>query len=118
LPSESNSQWLGQCFKIIESTCLSHPLPRGQRGGVGGVPAPTRRALHALLQGRDPRVLHVRLRAVAVAPPISKGDEVPEVILAGTSSRHTELGPVEQGRVPLRYRDGKKRPRVAMARSP
>ena len=93
-----------QCFKIIESTCLSQGI-FCRIDGEEASPAFQRflddhyipfcksaiRAMHSY--GFVPwRVRHV-----------GRGDEVPEVLAAGTFSWHTEVGPEEQARNPGRY---------------
>ena len=98
-----------QCFKTIESTCLSQ-------------------GIHCRLEGKDVSEKFQRhldefyvpfckaairaFFAYGFVPwrlrKIAKGDEVPEVLPPGTFSWHTEIGPVEQGRQPVRY--GQKRP--------
>jgi hypothetical protein len=100
---------LNQCFKVIESTCLS----QGIHCRVGG--AEVSEAFQRHLDEFYVPFCKAAIRAFFTygfvpwrARRISKGDEVPEVIPAGTFSWHTELGPLEQGRVPLRY--GEKRP--------
>lgn len=100
---------LNQCFKIIESTCLS----QGIHCRVDN--AEVSEAFQRHIDEFYVPFCKAAIRAFFTygfvpwrSRRISKGDEVPEVIPAGTFSWHTELGPVEQGRVPLRY--GEKRP--------
>ena len=102
-----------QCFKIIESTCLSQGI-FCRIGGKDASPAFQRfvddhylpfckSAIRAMLTyGFIPW----RLRK------IGKGDEIPEVMPAGTFSWHTEVGPQEQASNPGRYCGGKPKPPV------
>ena len=64
-----------------------HQLPRRGFPDQRRVPAPPGRALRPVLQGRHPRLLHLRLRAVARAPhhqgrPGARGDPGGHVRLA------------------------------------
>ena len=100
---------LSQCFKIIESTCLS----QGIHCRVDA--AEVSEAFQRHIDDFYVPFCKAAIRAFFTygfvpwrARRISKGDEVPEVIPPGTFSWHTELGPVEQGRIPLRY--GERRP--------
>ena len=100
---------LNQCFKIIESTCLS----QGIHCRVDN--AEVSEAFQRHLDEFYVPFCKAAIRAFFTygfvpwrARRISRGDEVPEVIPPGTFSWHTELGPVEQGRVPARY--GERRP--------
>ena len=97
---------LNQCFKVIESTCLS----QGIHCRVDG--AEVSEAFQRHLDEFYVPFCKAAIRAFFTygfvpwrARRISRGDEVPEVIPCGTFSWHTELGPVEQGRVPARYED-------------
>ena len=97
---------LNQCFKVIESTCLS----QGIHCRVDG--AEVSEAFQRHLDEFYVPFCKAAIRAFFTygfvpwrARRISRGDEVPEVIPCGTFSWHTELGPVEQGRVPARYGD-------------
>ena len=85
---------LQQCFKIIESTCLSQGIcclingkectPRFQHHIDSQYSAFLKEALRAMIIfGFVPW----RLRR------LSSGDRVPEVMPLGTFDRHTELGP-------------------------
>jgi hypothetical protein len=100
---------LNQCFKIIESTCLS----QGIHCRVDN--AEVSEAFQRHIDEFYVPFCKAAIRAFFTygfvpwrARRISKGDEVPEVIPPGTFSWHTELGPVEQGRIPPRY--GERRP--------
>lgn len=97
---------LNQCFKVIESTCLS----QGICCRVGG--SEVSEAFQRHLDEFYVPFCKAAIRAFFAygfvpwrARRISRGDEVPEVIPPGTFSWSTELGPVEQGRVPARYGD-------------
>jgi hypothetical protein len=94
-----------QCFKIIESTCLSQGIfcrisgeevsPRFQRFLEDHYLPFCRSAIRAMFTyGFIPW----RTRRLA------KGDDIPEVLPPGTFSWHTEVGPDEQGRAPGVYR--------------
>lgn len=94
-----------QCFKIIESTCLSQGIfcriggeevsPRFQRFLEDHYLPFCRSAVRAMFTyGFVPW----RTRRLA------KGDDIPEVLPPGTFSWHTEVGPDEQGRSPGVYR--------------
>ena len=94
-----------QCFKIIESTCLSQGIfcriegeevsPRFQRFLEDHYLPFCRSAVRAMYTyGFVPW----RTRRLA------KGDDIPEVLPPGTFSWHTEVGPDEQGRAPGVYR--------------
>ena len=95
-----------QCFKVIESTCLSQGIHCRVDGSA---------ITPAFQKHLDEFYIPFCKAAVRAfftygfvpwrARRISKGDEVPEVIPAGTFEWHTEIGPVEQGRVPSRYGD-------------
>jgi hypothetical protein len=93
-----------QCFKIIESTCLSQGIfcrlqgaevsPRFQRFLDDHYVPFCKAAIRAMFTyGFVPW----RTRR------LGRGDEVPEVLPAGTFSWHTEVGPEEQERAPGRY---------------
>lgn len=93
-----------QCFKIIESTCLSQGIfcrlesrevsPRFQRFLDDHYLPFCKTAVRAMLTyGFVPW----RIRR------LGKGDLVPEVLPPGTFSWHTEVGPDEQARAPGRY---------------
>ena len=96
------------CFKIIESTCLSQGINCRVEGS---------RISDAFQRHLDEHYVPFCKAAIRAfftygfvpwrARRIAKGDEVPEVIPAGTFDWHTEIGPVEQGRVPARYGDRK-----------
>jgi hypothetical protein len=94
-----------QCFKIIESTCLSQGIfcriggeevsPRFQRFLEDHYVSFCRSAIRAMFTyGFVPW----RTRRLA------KGDDIPEVLPPGTFSWHTEVGSDEQGRAPGMYR--------------
>jgi len=98
-----------QCFKIIESTCLSQGIfcringedvsPRFQRFLDDHYIPFCRAAVRAMFTyGFIPW----RTRR------LSKGDEIPEVLPAGTFGWHTEVGPEDQGQAPGAYRSAPK----------
>ena len=93
-----------QCFKVIESTCLS----QGIHCRVDG------KEITEKFQDHLDEFYSVFCKSAIRAMftygfvpwrtrKIGKGDEVPEVIPAGTFNWFTELGPVEQGKAPRRY---------------
>lgn len=99
-----------QCFKIIESTCLSQGIfcrikgedvsPKFQRFLEEHYVAFCKAAIRAMYTYGFVPWRTRRLR---------QGDQVPEVLAAGTFSWHTEVGPDEQQRNPSRYSRPKKR---------
>jgi hypothetical protein len=105
-----------QCFKIIESTCLSQGIfcriqgtevsPKFQRFLDDHYLPFCKAAIRAMYTyGFVPW----RTRR------LGKGDEVPEVLPPGTFGWHTEVGPEEQARAPGRYHAPAKRKRRAQA---
>lgn len=93
-----------QCFKIIESTCLS----QGIFCRIGGQEASPR--FQRFLEDHYVPFCRAAIRAMftyGFVPwrlrKLAKGDEVPEVLPPGTFSWHTEVGPDEQGRSPGLY---------------
>jgi hypothetical protein len=95
-----------QCFKVIQSTCLS----QGIHCRVDG--ADVSDAFQRHLDEFYVPFCKAAIQAFFTygfvpwrSRRISRGDEVPEVLPCGTFSWSTELGPVEQGRVPARYGD-------------
>ena len=93
-----------QCFRIVESTCLSQGIfcridgqdatPQFQRFLDDNYLPFCKAAIRAMFTyGFVPW----RTRR------LGRGDEVPEVLAAGTFSWHTEVGPDEQARNPKRY---------------
>ena len=97
---------LNQCFKVIESTCLS----QGIHCRVAG--SEVSEAFQRHIDEFYIPFCKAAIRAFFTygfvpwrTRRISHGDEVPEVLPAGTFSWSTELGPVEQGRIPARYGD-------------
>ena len=104
----SSEPTVQQCFKVIESTCLS----QGIHCRVDG--ADVTDAFQQHLDEFYVPFCKAAIRAIFAygfvpwrVRKIGKGDEVPEVIPGGTFSWFTELGPVEQGRTPSRYRGQK-----------
>ena len=106
-----------QCFKIIESTCLSQGVfcrlqgtevsPRFQRFLDDHYLPFCKTAIRAMFTyGFVPW----RTRT------LGKGDVIPEVLSAGTFSWHTEVGPDEQERQPSRFHSSA--PRRAKRRGP
>ena len=100
---------LTQCFKVIESTCLSQGIQCRLDGR--GVSDDFQRHIDEFYMPFCKAAIRAMF-AYGFVPwrlrKIAKGDEVPEVLPAGTFSWHTEIGPVEQGRAPVRY--GQRRP--------
>ena len=108
-----------QCFKIIESTCLSQGIfcriqgtevsPKFQRFLDDHYHPFCKAAIRAMYTyGFVPW----RTRR------LGKGDEVPEVLPPGTFGWHTEVGPEEQARAPGRYQVPAKRRRRAQTGEP
>lgn len=90
---------LQQCFKVIESTCLS----QGVYCRVDGVEVTEKFQQH--LDEHYVPFLKSAIRAFFTygfvpyrVRKISRGDRVPEVLPAGTFTWHTELSPAEQNR--------------------
>jgi hypothetical protein len=93
-----------QCFKIIESTCLS----QGIFCRIDGQEASP--AFQRFLDDHYIPFCKAAIRAMhsyGFVPwrvrRVGRGDEVPEVLAAGTFGWHTEVGPDEQARNPGRY---------------
>lgn len=88
-----------QCFKVIESTCLS----QGLHCRLDGSEVSEKFQTH--LDDFWVPFCKESIRAFFTygfvpwrSRRISRGDEVPEVIPAGTFGWHTEIGPVDQAR--------------------
>lgn len=101
-----------QCFKVIESTCLS----QGLHCRLDGTEVSEKFQAH--LDEFWIPFCKGALRAFFTygfvpwrSRRISRGDEVPEVIPPGTFNWHTEVGPVEQGRA-VHNNTNKKRTRL------
>lgn len=93
-----------QCFKIIESTCLS----QGIFCRIQGTEATP--AFQRFLDDQYVPFCKTAIRAMYTygfvpwrTRRLGRGDEVPEVLAPGTFSWHTEVGPDEQERQPSRY---------------
>jgi len=104
---------LQQCFKVIESTCLS----QGLHCRLDGAEVSERFQTH--LDDFWIPFCKGAIRAFFTygfvpwrSRRISRGDEVPEVIPPGTFSWHTEVGPVEQGRTMNHPQQQRKRTRL------
>ena len=103
-----------QCFKIIESTCLSQGIFCRVRG------AEPSDGFRRFLEDHYAPFCREAIRAMFTygfvpwrTRRLGRGDVVPEVLAAGTFSWHTEVGPEEQARDPVRYGSGaRKRRRV------
>ena len=100
-----------QCFKIIESTCLSQGVFCRLQGVEVSKP------FQRFLDDHYLPFCKAAIRAMfayGFVPwrrrRLGKGDEIPEVLPPGTFSWHTEVGPDEQDRAPGRYH-GQNRPR-------
>jgi hypothetical protein len=106
-----------QCFKIIESTCLSQGIfcrIAGQEVSPG---------FQRFLDDHYLPFCKTAIRAMLTygfvpwrTRRLARGDEIPEVLPPGTFSWHTEVGPQEQARNPGRYpfRPPHKRRRAAL----
>lgn len=98
-----------QCFKIIESTCLSQGIfCRVQNTEVS-------QGFRRFLEDHYLPFCKAAIRAMFTygfvpwrVRRLAKGDEVPEVLAPGTFTWHTEVGPEEQGRAPWKQRAGKR----------
>ena len=100
-----------QCFKIIESTCLS----QGIFCRIGGQEVSPR--FQRFLEDHYAPFCRAAVRAMfsyGFVPwrtrRLGKGDEIPEVLPPGTFSWHTEVGPDEQGRAPGVYHAARRKP--------
>jgi hypothetical protein len=100
-----------QCFKIIESTCLS----QGVFCRVGGKEASP--GFQRFIDDHYLPFCKTAIRAMLTygfvpwrLRKIGRGDEVPEVLPAGTFSWHTEVGPQDQASNPGRYSSSRPRP--------
>jgi hypothetical protein len=90
-----------QCFKIIESTCLS----QGIFCRIGGQEVSPR--FQRFLDDHYGPFCRTAVRAMFTygfvpwrTRRLGRGDDIPEVLPPGTFSWHTEVGPDEQGRAP------------------
>lgn len=102
-----------QCFKIIESTCLSQGIfcrIQGREVSPG---------FQRFLEDHYVPFCKTAIRAMYTygfvpwrTRRLARGDEVPEVLAPGTFSWHTEVGPEEQARNPSRYGVATKRRRL------
>ena len=99
-----------QCFRIIESTCLS----QGVFCRIDGQDATPQ--FQRFLDDNYLPFCKAAIRAMFTygfvpwrTRSLGRGDEVPEVLAAGTFSWHTEVGPDEQARNPKRYLGANKR---------
>jgi hypothetical protein len=106
-----------QCFKIIESTCLSQGI-FCRLGGKEVSPG-----FQRFLDDHYLPFCKSAIRAMLTygfvpwrVRKIGRGDEIPEVMPAGTFSWHTEVGPQEQARNPGRYFGGGGKPGPAKRR--
>jgi hypothetical protein len=93
-----------QCFKIIESTCLS----QGIFCRIGGKEVSP--AFQHFLEDHYLPFCKTAIRAILTygfvpwrIRRLARGDEIPEVLPPGTFSWHTEVGAQEQARNPGRY---------------
>jgi hypothetical protein len=105
-----------QCFKIIESTCLS----QGVFCRIQGTEVSPK--FQRFLDDHYLPFCKAAIRAMYTygfvpwrTRRLGKGDEVPEVLPPGTFGWHTEVGPEEQARAPGRYHAPAKRKRRAQA---
>ena len=96
-----------QCFRIVEATCLS----QGIFCRIDG--SEVSRAFQRFLDDHYLPFCKAAIRAMYTygfvpwrVRKLGKGDEIPEVLAAGTFSWHTEVGPDEQERNPSRYYNG------------
>lgn len=99
-----------QCFKIIESTCLS----QGIFCRIQGVEVSPK--FQRFLEEHYAPFCKAAIRAMFTygfvpwrTRRLGRGDEVPEVLAPGTFSWHTEVGPDEQQHNPSRYYRPRKR---------
>ena len=99
-----------QCFKIIESTCLS----QGIFCRIQGAEASPK--FQRFLDEHYAPFCKAAIRAMYTygfvpwrTRRLGRGDEIPEVLAAGTFGWHTEVGPEEQQRNPSRYYRPRKR---------
>ena len=106
-----------QCFKIMESTCLSQGIFCRLQG------AEVSQGFQRFLDDHYVPFCKAAIRAMftyGFVPwrrrRLGKGDEIPEVLPAGTFSWHTEVGPEEQERAPGRFHT-QPRPRRRMRSS-
>lgn len=93
-----------QCFKIIESTCLSQGIFCRIRNEEASV------RFQRFLDDHYVPFCKAAIRAMFTygfvpwrTRRLGRGDEIPEVLAPGTFSWHTEVGPEEQERNPTRY---------------
>jgi hypothetical protein len=93
-----------QCFKIIESTCLSQGIFCRLQG------AEVSPAFQRFLDDHYLPFCKTAIRAMFTygfvpwrTRKLGRGDVVPEVLPPGTFSWHTEVGPDEQARAPSKY---------------
>jgi hypothetical protein len=99
-----------QCFKIIESTCLSQGIFCRIQGKEVSPPFQ-----HFLEEHYAPfcksaiRAMHTYGFVPWRTRRLARGDAIPEVLPPGTFSWHTEVGPEEQERDPTRFRPPPKR---------
>ena len=103
-----------QCFKIIESTCLS----QGIFCRIGGREVSP--GFQRFLDDHYIPFCKTAIRAMLTygfvpwrTRKLARGDEIPEVLPPGTFSWHTEVGPQEQASNPGRYPFKPKRRRTA-----
>ena len=90
-----------QCFKIIESTCLSQGIFCRLQGAEVSQP------FQRFLDDHYLPFCKTAIRAMFTygfvpwrTRTLGKGDVIPEVLSAGTFSWHTEVGPDEQSKAP------------------
>lgn len=93
-----------QCFRVIESTCLS----QGIFCRIDG--SEVTESFQRFLEDHYVPFCRSAIRAMFTygfvpwrVRRLGKGDQVPEVLAPGTFSWHTEVGPEEQERNPSRY---------------
>jgi hypothetical protein len=108
-----------QCFKIIESTCLS----QGIFCRIGGQEVSPR--FQRFLDDHYGPFCRSAIRAMFTygfvpwrTRRLGRGDDIPEVLPAGTFSWHTEVGPDEQGRAPHHHAAYHRQAKPRRARAP
>jgi hypothetical protein len=101
-----------QCFKIIESTCLSQGIFCRLQGSE------VSEKFQRFLDDHYIPFCKAAIRAMytyGFVPwrrrRLGKGDEIPEVLPPGTFSWHTEVGPAEQERAPGRFQSAPRKRR-------
>lgn len=99
-----------QCFKIIESTCLSQGIFCRIEGKEVSVP------FQRFLDEHYTQFCKSAIRAIHTygfvpwrTRRLARGDVIPEVLPPGTFSWHTEVGPDEQDKDPSRFQPPKRK---------